>query len=229
MPVSKTYQKLLDKRANAVRALTFHETSMENTTFTTSFAAITLPLVESSYEKVKMVTEILEEEEEFEYDHLDPTNEKVLELYVKMETALKEILNKNQNAENVNTTSIVKNQGIHDLKLPALEIPKFSGKFEEWTTFHDTFSIYVDQSSIANVSKMHYLKKSLTGTAYRMIKNLPTTDANYKLAWESLCDRFHNKRAIVNAFLRLIIEQEPISKLDAKKIKELIDTTTQAL
>lgn len=227
-------EKLIAKRTNAIRALQYHVNAVNELDAKSpkalSYAEITWPLIESSYEKCKKFTELLEDLDDFDDDDLELDEQKVREIYVPMATKLKEILNETINSSHANTsTSSNHNESLHDLKLPALEIPKFSGKFEEWTTFYDTFSTYVDQSSIPKVNKMHYLKKSLTGTAYKMIQNMPASDANYEIAWNLLCDRFHNKRAIVNSCLRMLMDQEPLSKPSSYKIRELIDTTNQAI
>ena len=235
MAKSKQYTKLLDKRSNAIRALTFHNAPVNELDVSSSragsYATTTLPLIEASFEKCKKTTETLEDHDEFEYDDLEPKEEKVTEMYVSMATKLREILNEsNANASQLSASNASnENHMIQDLKLPALEIPQFSGKFEEWTTFYDTFQTYVDSSSIPDVNKMHFLKKSLTGTAYSMIKNLPASNENYKIAWSTLCERYHNKRAIVNSCLRVFMNQLPIEKPNAHKLRELLDTTNQAI
>lgn len=122
MPPSKEYQKLLNKRANYVRALQYHEPAIneldENATRSITFASTTLPLIEASYEKYKEVNEALEDEGEFEYDHLDPKDEKIVQLYVKMVSKLKDILGEGRNTMNLNST-IIHNQSqsqiTHDL------------------------------------------------------------------------------------------------------------------
>lgn len=228
------YEKLLDKRGNAVRVLQFYEKPVQEldakSSKAISYATVTLPLIENNFKKYETISEKIEDHDDFKIEDLDPKEETILTIYINMASKLKEIIDETHNLSNLNSTATSnQNQNMHDLKLPPLEIPKFSGRFEEWTTFFDTFSTYVDSSSIANVSKMHYLKNSLTGTALRMIKSLPATDANYKVAWNLLCDRFHNKRAIINACLRIIMDQDSITNPNEHKIRELIDTTTQAL
>lgn len=241
MAKSKQYQKLLDKRANAVRALQHHETTVKNLNPSLaksySYATITLPIIEASYERYQKITADLEDDDEFGDGELNPSVDSMLDLYIILASTLRDIINEkdNQNgAINMNSTSIHNNSNMQshnmqDLKLPRLSIPTFSGRFDEWTTFYDTFSTYVDSSSIADVNKMHYLKASVTGTAKQLIQNLPPTDANYKLAWELMYKRFNNVRAIVNACFRKLFEQKPIQTPNANNIRSLIDTTRQAL
>ncbi|XP_070531349.1 uncharacterized protein [Cardiocondyla obscurior] len=58
--------------------------------------------------------------------------------------------------------------------LPKIEIPKFSGRFEEWPSFRDLFqTLIVDDIALANVTKLHYLKRLLVRSAYAAYTSLP--------------------------------------------------------
>lgn len=111
MAKSKAYQKLLDKRTNVIRAIRFHETSVHSLDVTSkqaiSYATITLPIIESSYEKYKTITEKLEDENEFEYDDLEPKDDLVMGVYIQMATKLKEIIEDNQNQSNLNSSAVI--------------------------------------------------------------------------------------------------------------------------
>lgn len=88
-------------------------------------------------------------------------------------------------------------------RLPVIEIPKFSGNYTDWSNFKDIFKTAVaNNPRFSNVQKLHYLKTSLTGEAYNLLKNVTITDANYAAAWQSLTNQYENKRAIINAHLR---------------------------
>lgn len=100
---------------------------------------------------------------------------------------------------------------ITDVKLPALSIPTFDGNELEWTTFYDTFSSLVDQNaSIPKINKMHYLRDSLKGDAFRSISKLPASEVNYDIAWKLLQEQYHNNRSIVNDCLKSFIFQEKL-------------------
>lgn len=63
---------------------------------------------------------------------------------------------------------------VHDvdrhIKLPPINLPQFSGKFEEWFSLKDQFKAIVhNNASIENTQKMHYLESSLTGQAASVI------------------------------------------------------------
>lgn len=52
------------------------------------------------------------------------------------------------------------------IKLAVLEIPKFSGDYMEWSSYHDVFTSLVHNSRlIDDVQKFFYLRSSLSGEA----------------------------------------------------------------
>lgn len=52
-------------------------------------------------------------------------------------------------------------RGNNDLKLPAIEIPKFSGCFQSWSSFFDLFASMVHNAAhLSDVQRMHYLPRT---------------------------------------------------------------------
>ncbi|XP_070167796.1 uncharacterized protein [Polyergus mexicanus] len=86
--------------------------------------------------------------------------------------------------------------------LPRIQLPQFSGLYEDWPSFRDLFhSLIGKDTSAAPVEKLHYLKACLKGEAELLIRNLPTTDENFERAWKSLTDYYENKRLLVRSYL----------------------------
>ncbi|KMQ86058.1 hypothetical protein RF55_15074 [Lasius niger] len=86
--------------------------------------------------------------------------------------------------------------------LPRIQLPQFSGKFEDWPAFRDLFrSIVVDKTALSKVEKMHYLKTSVKGDVDQLIRNLPSTQENFERAWATLTEHFENKRLLVRSYL----------------------------
>lgn len=111
------------------------------------------------------------------------------------------------------------NRILSDVKLPRIELPKFNGNYESWTSFFDLFTSLVDSNRMLTGSqKLHYLKSSVEGEAAQLIRSYNITDANYMEAWRSLQVRYKNKRFIVNSHLRHILE---LPKLKLERIKEI--------
>lgn len=75
----------------------------------------------------------------------------------------------------------------NDIKLPRVEIDKFSGAYEKWITFQSIFKKMIHENGeYSNIQKFYYLKHYLEGEAGRLISHFNITDANYITAWEKL-------------------------------------------
>lgn len=58
------------------------------------------------------------------------------------------------------------------VRLPKLDLPSFSGKYEEWFPFFDSFtSIIHSNESISDVQKLQYLKGCLKDEASTVVRN----------------------------------------------------------
>lgn len=113
----------------------------------------------------------------------------------------------------------------HQGSLPTLQLPKFSGRYEEWRSFHDRFQSIVGQNArLAPVVKLQYLIGCLSGDALTLIANIPLQDDNYENALERLRARFENKRVIINAHFDVLFALKPANRKCAKSL-ELVRST----
>ena len=60
------------------------------------------------------------------------------------------------------------------VKLPKLEITKFNGTHLDWTRFWNQFSVEIDRSRLASVTKLSYLKDFLESKVRSIIDGLPS-------------------------------------------------------
>lgn len=117
-----------------------------------------------------------------------------------------------------------------EIKLPRISLPSFSGKYSDWTSFHDLFVSMIDSNlAIQDVHKLHYLKSSVSGEAEALLRHIPVTESNYKDAWATLKKRYDNKRFIVNSLLKRFMSQRSITSESSQAIKMLLDTTNECL
>lgn len=117
-----------------------------------------------------------------------------------------------------------------ELKLPNISIPKFTGKHEEWLSFHDYFDTVIhSNATLNNVQKFHYLKHFVNDEPLRLISHLPTTALNYAPAYKLLTDRYQNKRLLVNYHLKRIRNQPKLHNETANGLKKMIDVTNESL
>jgi len=70
-----------------------------------------------------------------------------------------------------------------NVKLLALQLPKFSGSYDQWLMYKDTFTSVIDSNArLSNIQKFQYLRSSLVEKALQVIHTLETTDENYETA-----------------------------------------------
>ena len=80
-----------------------------------------------------------------------------------------------------------------NVKLPKLEIKKFSGEPTAWMTFIDSFEATVDRSTnLSDFEKFNHLLSHLEKDTLHIISGMPITNANYKKVLELLRNRFGN-------------------------------------
>ena len=84
------------------------------------------------------------------------------------------------------------------VKLPKLELPTFSGDVLSWTSFWDMFNCHIHSSEqISDVAKFGYLKSCLQGRALKVVEALTLTHDNYKVAVDTLKNRFGRDEQII--------------------------------
>lgn len=116
------------------------------------------------------------------------------------------------------------------VNLPKMNLPTFSGAYEDWQSFEDVFtSLIGTNKSISDVQKLHYLKSCVTGEAKSAIKNFQVTENNYIEAWNVLKNRYSHKRLIVDAILKRLFSSKKIINQSASQLKMLIDNTNECL
>ncbi|CAH2099366.1 unnamed protein product [Euphydryas editha] len=116
------------------------------------------------------------------------------------------------------------------LNLPTIHLPTFTGQYHDWLEFHDTFcSLIHNNKSMPNINKFHYLRAALKDSAAVIIRSLEFSSDNYEVAWDLLCDRFSNKRLLVNNHIQALFNIEPLVKESAKSLRHLIDMVNKNL
>ncbi|XP_045773835.1 uncharacterized protein LOC123873159 [Maniola jurtina] len=119
-------------------------------------------------------------------------------------------------------------RGSQLVKLPTIALPKFSGSFNNWLEFRDTFSSLVHSNEdISDINKFHYLRASLEGTAAIVIQSIELSAANYSVAWSLLCERFDNKRLLIQNHVSALFNIESVSQESSENLKRLIDSVNK--
>ena len=119
----------------------------------------------------------------------------VFEKYVNMELRkLKKFIdNMLKEADDVSTVSATSSRMTNDqqIKLPKIELKKFSGDPLNWRTFLDSLECAVDKNiHLSSVEKMNYLVNLMTGPAEQTLAGLSLCNDNYEIALDLLKKRY---------------------------------------
>ena len=88
------------------------------------------------------------------------------------------------------------------VKLQKYTISPFQGDYRDWLRFWQQFSVEIDQSGLAQVSKFHYLLEMLHGEPKEEILGLPHTAAGYEEAKTILVDAYGKDHQMKAAFIQ---------------------------
>ncbi|XP_045500327.1 uncharacterized protein LOC123697818 isoform X1 [Colias croceus] len=117
-----------------------------------------------------------------------------------------------------------------EAKLPRMDLPTFSGCYENWQVFEDCFITLIHNNThLNNFQKLHYLKLCLTGEASATLKHYQTTDNNYIPAWDTLKKRYSHKRLILNSYLKKLFMQKKVQIQSSSQLKSFIDVTKECI
>lgn len=109
--------------------------------------------------------------------------------------------------------------------LPKIELPKFDGNVLLWRPFRDTFiSLVHKNQNICDIQRFHYLLTCVTGSALSIIKTVPLSAANYKLAWGALLERFENQRLLATAHVDKLFTFKPIVHESLPALSSFVNT-----
>ncbi|KAK3878755.1 hypothetical protein Pcinc_016567 [Petrolisthes cinctipes] len=108
------------------------------------------------------------------------------------------------------------------IRLPRIELPKFSGNVLEWLSFWEQFEALVGEANIPAVSKFGYLLSSLEGEAKRVVHGLTLTAASFPIACKMLKERFGKSERIIFAHIQALLNIEmPVKSSGFKYIASL--------
>ncbi|XP_039312856.1 uncharacterized protein LOC113004977 [Solenopsis invicta] len=112
------------------------------------------------------------------------------------------------------------------IRLPKIDLPTFSGAYEEWHSFFGIFdSLIHSNNSLNDIQKFHYLKSALKGEAAEIIKALEITEANYNDAWLRLKEIYDNERMAVQNHIKSILDLPSLRKENSVALRNLLDNT----
>ena len=106
------------------------------------------------------------------------------------------------------------------LKLPKIEVDKFSGDPKKWQEWWDSFDSLINSNELSDVDKFYYLRSYLSGDAKNAIAGLAPTKDNYKGAIEILTQRFGKKSRVISSHMEALMRIPTLSDDDyTRKIR----------
>jgi hypothetical protein len=110
------------------------------------------------------------------------------------------------------------------MKLPKLELPKFSGDVCEWQSFKDQFVATVDNSDLPDVTKLTYLLSLLEDQPKRVIEGLSITNDNYAVALKLLDERYERKEQVIFKHMQGLLNLgTDVKGTQLSQLKDLLD------
>jgi len=115
----------------------------------------------------------------------------------------------------------------HANRLPMLKLPKFDGKYAEYTRFITVFKNLVDNDmSLSPIDKFNYLFNCLSGPALHVIDSFQITEENYPKALERLKERFDNKALIFSENIQNLFGLPTMSKGNSIELRQTLDAVS---
>ncbi|XP_043264279.1 uncharacterized protein LOC122404409 [Colletes gigas] len=109
-------------------------------------------------------------------------------------------------------------------RLPTIVLPEFDGDYNNWLRFRDTFVSLIHQNvSLGNIQRFHYLNSALRGSAARVIQSLGVSDENYKLAWETLKNRYEDPKSLIYHHGNALLNLQSVHKQTHTALRDLVD------
>ncbi|XP_071579868.1 uncharacterized protein [Temnothorax nylanderi] len=114
--------------------------------------------------------------------------------------------------------------------LPRIQLPRFSGTYEEWPPFRDLFlSVIGENSSISNIERFHYLRSCLQGPAEKLIHSLTVTGNNYDRAWAILSTHYENKKELIRSNFATFTAVAKMKTVTADELSRVHNAVTSAV
>ncbi|XP_050307513.1 uncharacterized protein LOC126744199 [Anthonomus grandis grandis] len=116
------------------------------------------------------------------------------------------------------------------VRLPNINAPTFSGKYEKWKSFFHLFTALIhDNIQLTDVQRFLYLKGAFSQEALNLIDNLSLTNENYKVALDILKKRYGNNLVIINSHIKGLMEMPQIIKGHVDQIRSFLTKIRQHL
>ncbi|XGW15864.1 hypothetical protein V3C99_001375, partial [Haemonchus contortus] len=112
--------------------------------------------------------------------------------------------------------------------LPRLQLPRFSGKRQEWDSFWATFKSSIDDQPISEMMKFNYLLQSLVGEARQTAAQFEVIEENYPIVIDLLKKKYGSNSLIIEELLAQL-EQIRADGSNTRQQANLLERVTALL
>lgn len=169
------------------------------------------------------------EEYQGEIELVDDVGESMLEEravveneYCDIKATLLELIGKHKPAIAESAQSSAPTIVRDSMKLPSIPAPSFDGNLQNWVSFLDTFNaMFHFNTGLSDVQRLHYLKSCLTGSAAEVVRAIPTTEENYRMAYDAMVERYENKSLIIQSHIRSLFQTHEVQQPSAYELRQL--------
>ena len=102
-------------------------------------------------------------------------------------------------------------------------MPDLSGNFKEWKSFRDIFrTTVVDKPGVPDITKIRHHRTHVKGDVASLATSYSLTDSSFKIVWEKLCDKYENKRRLINSHTAAIFSLKKMTKPSSADLKSFL-------
>ncbi|UYV62297.1 hypothetical protein LAZ67_2000060, partial [Cordylochernes scorpioides] len=172
----------------------------------------------------QVINTLLESElDDKQYDDYSKAKEDIFNMLVSFEEALSLIETK----ENIHSDKQLPESNVN---LPKINLPIFNGDSTNWLSFREIFNSTINSNqTLTEIQKFQYLNASVKGPAEKLIRGFPISDKNYQQAWDTLCNRFNNRRELAFSQINKIFSIRPLKSISAGSLYEILDVCNEGI
>ncbi|UYV60592.1 hypothetical protein LAZ67_1001615 [Cordylochernes scorpioides] len=172
----------------------------------------------------QIVNTLLESElDETQYEDYSKAKDDIFNMLVSIEEALSLIETK----ENTHSDKQLPESNVN---LPKINLPIFNGDSANWLSFREIFNSTINSNqTLTEIQKFQYLNASVKGPAEKLIRGFPISDRNYQQAWDTLCNRFNNRRELAFSQINKIFSIRPLKSITTGSLYEILDVCNEGI
>lgn len=114
-------------------------------------------------------------------------------------------------------------RSVSGIRMPSIEIPKFTGDVRSFRTFDETFNMVASRSHDSKVEKLALLRGKLGEEPLKLVGHLAITEANYDVTWDMLRERYFNMRKLKEAEIDILLDLPDITPRNLGSLRTGID------